>query len=1435
MRRSRRRWWRVLLLALLALGGVVALLPLALRTELVREQIRGQINLALGSLFTGELRVDRLGQVGLWGVEGVDARVFDASGRQVIRVQGLSARASLLGLAWQLLSGSSAPAIRIERAHVDHADVTLREDEEWGVSLAEAFFPRETDAPSSEPGMQPSVYIERAELAQVWAHGRAGGSPPLDVELRGVSASLQQVTGAGFQLELRQTDLVTRGLPLEIDPRGRLTGSIEVPDDDALPLRLEGTLAGRAAGSPLYLEATWRGDELAARLRMLAVPAAHLNRQVEGLTLDGDLALAVDVDGQLPELALDAEIDGSAGHVRVAGYAFLSGELEAGLELVASRIDVSRIARGAPPSELDLRGGLLLLERDAGRLSVAQRVEWERGSVAGEAVPPGWVNGQLAWDERAGARADGGLCVEEPGAFVTGDYRLDLPTRGARQLEISLASELRDPERLSRLGVQARGELTGRAKLNLDTERLSARLELSRGELEAGVLRARRLELVADASGSLDQPRVHAEGRSDVLSGSARAELDYSPERERLHVSVAEVDLLGLASSLGLKLPFEQATGAADLELQREGRNVGYRLSGDASADLGKVGSLQVSADRFELPRAPLRPERLAALRGALAMKGKLDLDELSPYYLARTDLPLERVGGRLRFELSAKQLASEPGGLELAAAVDTNGFSLVERRAGPELRPTQDKPETTGDAAAQQPWALEGIDLRLSVRAHPTPGDVVGTLLLRDRGGTLAEVQMAADLAGLWPRSLTSWEALRQAPLEATLQVPSRRLASLPTLLQRSPMRGRVALDATLVGSLANPRIDVAAQGQGLRSAGSKLPLDAQAKLHYTRDAGLFAATAQRTNGGVQVLDASVDWRGDLLRLPELASGQPVLNGSAKAKLTGFPLDVVPALAERQLLGQLNGELYLKDWGKDATLDARLATSQLKIGSLGMDRLELTAHSDAERLRAELVLASGGGTANASLEASMRWGSRALPELQKRGVAKLSARDFQLESLSPLIAAHVSELAGVLDGDSEVAVSPEATTVKGQLKLERGVVQLPAIGQRFSDIKARVVVSNNQFELTSLEARGITGRVSVTGNATLDGFALRSARAHAHVAERERLPVTLEGAAIGDAWGDVNWTFASPPEGEQQMLVDVQRLHLETPEASSQSLQSLDAPEDIRVGVRRADGKFVALPVQPLDPGASDGSEPAPPRPLRIRVKLGNVTVEKGRTAKVEIRGELTALVAAKTELVGRLELRGGKLDVQGKTFEIERGVITFDGQDPGNPTITATARWDAPEYTVYAEYVGDVKSGRIKLRTEPPLTQDEIASLLLFGSPEGSAGGSDPNAAALAVSVAGDTATRGLNQALDDFTNLDVSTRIDTSTGSARPELVFQVSPRVAAKVTRAIGSPAAGESPDRTFLTLELRLRQAWSLSALLGDHGASALDLIWRRRY
>src|SRR5262249_37511605 len=165
-------------------------------------------------------------------------------------------------------------------------------------------------------------------------------------------------------------------------------------------------------------------------------------------------------------------------------------------------------------------------------------------------------------------------------------------------------------------------------------------------------------------------------------------------------------------------------------------------------------------------------------------------------------------------------------------------------------------------------------------------------------------------------------------------------------------------------------------------------------------------------------------------------------------------------------------------------------------VGHIAIQQLDASAHTRAGKLLVELALRSGAGNTSASLETDMRWGNRPGPELERRGVARLSARGFQLETLSPLLGDDVSELAGVLDAETQLRGTPADTQLSGQARLAHGVVQLPQIGQRFSEIEARVAVRDNRFTLERLEARGLTGRVTVVGAAQLDGFALRAADA---------------------------------------------------------------------------------------------------------------------------------------------------------------------------------------------------------------------------------------------------------------------------------------------------------------------------------------------------
>lgn len=1430
--RKPHRWWRWPLYLLLALGVLVALLFVALRTSFAREQVRTQVNGVLAELFQGKLVIDRIGGVGLWGASGIDARVFDPQGKQVIRAQGLSARLSVPHLVWQFVTNGDRPELYLATVHVDHADVALREDEELGVTLAGTFLPRDTTEPETPtpPGDGVRLHIGSLTFGSVWAHGRASGSPDLDAELHHLQASLSQSPVDGFTLDLEKVQLISRGLPTGADPRGEVTGLIQAPADENAPLRLEVTLDGSAAGSPLALDASWVGDDVHALVYATRLPSSFINRQVPSLALDGDVTLLADVDGPLPQLDFAVDVDSTTAHVTAAGYAVVAQGMEVGATVQAQRVNAARAVPDAPDTDISLQATALLMEERDGQFAGAYRVDVEPGRVQAEFTPALWLTGRAQLEEDGSVATRGKLGAQESGIDLLGSYRVALPHGQDGRIAAELEARLDEPARLKQFGLRTSGTAAVSGELKPESGAISGKASVSLSRVEQGKIQARNLELRADASGTLSAPRAHAAVTLDALSGRAHADLNYGPQGEELELFLADIDLLRLSSMLELELPIEQGTVGLDAKVVRKAPSRVYSLDATGGADFGQLGRVDLVAKQLELPQSAPNMASLGTLKGELSAKGKLDLKQVAPL-LAKKGVPLERVGGRLRFEVAAKHLPDDPQGLELSAMVDTNALAIVQERRTPQ------EIKTTSDATASAPLALEGIDLHLAARTWPKSGEAVATVILRDQGGTLLDAQTELQLAALWPDGLADTNALMRAPLKATLSVPERRLQGLPPLIRPGAMRGRIALDASLEGSVADPRVKAHVALASLRAMGSKAPVDVGADVTYAPSGGDARVDAKMTRTGQAVATVETKWQGDVRNAAELTSGTTGISGSATVALREFPLDVVPMVVDRQVNGRISGDIKLADWGKNADVEAKLTSSSLVVGQIAISDVQAVARTDPNKVVAEVALKVGSGNAKATLDAGMHWGNRPVPELEHRGTARLETHAFNLETLSPLLSGVVSEIGGVLDAETEIAVTPDSTRLSGSAKLEHGVVQLPALGQRFSDMSARLAVANDQFKLEHLEARGTTGRVTATGSAQLDGFELRGARAELRIAEREAIPLTLEGAAIGDAWGNVKVAMALPPKGERKIDVEVPEFHLITPESGGGSLQSLDANDEIRVGARRADGKFVALPVQPLEPGESEATGGAPPVPLRINIKLGNnITVERGRMAKVQLTGQLAVVVAGETDINGRIEVRGGKLDVQGKTFEIERGVVTFDGPDPANPTITATARWDAPGYTVYADYLGDVKTGRIKLHSEPPLTDSEIATLLLFGSPDGSVGGSGSSSnEALAVSAVGDTAAQGLNRALDKFTSLDVSARIDTTTGSARPELVFQVSPRVAAKVTRAIGAPAFGESPDRTFLTLELRLKRAWALSALFGDKGASALDLIWRKRY
>lgn len=854
-----------------------------------------------------------------------------------------------------------------------------------------------------------------------------------------------------------------------------------------------------------------------------------------------------------------------------------------------------------------------------------------------------------------------------------------------------------------------------------------------------------------------------------------------------------------------------------DATVTFQGKLQDHAVDGSLEAELDRGATASISLEKVSVGRLTLDYELLRSLSGKVRVQGQLDLSELRELFA------LERGQGTVYVEATLAREQPGDGLPDLEAHVITRGLGFLTQR------PVASEILTASAARAAEPFELEGIDIDTRVSLDSKNAKLRASAHSFDEKGDFLRLEGEAALPNDLRAALDP--ELERLPLKVRARLPERSLSELPSFVPATHLQGSAFFDVTLEGSGAEPALHVNARFRGLRpqrSLVSALSGNLTAKL--SREGGEVRFTARATNREVANLRAS--WEGDASKLLDPSLTESPVRGKARLELTGFPLDAVPQAADLDAKGTITGHIALDDYGTDAKISGKLEASPLAIAQARFERVHFDVNSRTDTLRLNAALRQTQGNLSATLEAKQRFGAQRVPELLAPFKLRFDAKNFRIAGLHAFLPGIVSELDGRLDAHVAGEFGEGQAQVAGSAKLRDGVFQEQTLGQRFQRIDADLKLEPERLKLVRLVARGSSGRLEGTGEMRFSGLTFESIEARLRIDPRHKIPLTFEGVGYGDASGEIDLRYRTAT-GDAPALLRVKASNVDVilPEFTAHAIQELTPAKDVSIGFHRHDGTFAPLPVQPLERDAT-GRE----TPLLVLIELADkVRVRQMNQLDVQLGGEIKLRLAEETEVTGQLQIKSGTLDIQGKLFSIERGVITFNGDDPSNPLVVALARWDAPsEYRVYAEYTGTASDGTLRLSSEPPLTQDQIVSLLMFGSPDGTTG-SSTSAASAALGVIGSTATKGINRVLSRFSKLDVDARIDTSSGESRPELVVQISPRVSARVTRALGEPGPGEPPDRTFATLDLRIAGRWSVATRVGDRGASSLDLVWRLRY
>ncbi|MFL5264936.1 MAG: translocation/assembly module TamB domain-containing protein [Anaeromyxobacteraceae bacterium] len=998
-----------------------------------------------------ELASFRLGTKG--GLELSGVRVVDPDGEVVLSADRVRVDLDLGRLRSKEVSGS---------VELVNPVVALKREDDGTLSIARAFAPthprpkRADETPFAWTVRVTRLTMRGAAVSYVDAAGKtAFAADHLDADGRGAYGP----RGARVELSLRGAMTAPEAAPLSIEAAGGLRGT-------QVRVRLLRASVGDTALDAVadFDRATWKGR---AALLALGVDASAVRDLAPRAPLAGDLAgtLYAESDGSAATAALALSPPGGQGGRAEAAAALRlpPGATALGFDVAAERLDLARVLRGAPGTELSLTARGHARGRDLASLEGALSLSLAPSRLRGGRVGRAEVRATADRGTVDVSRLEAAL----PGASVQGRGRFR--QGGAVEAHLTadgtdLAVLRRDLEALLDRKLPA---FSGKARVEADVRGTTAApladLRVASPSLTGPGFTAREVALKGSLAGPFSAPRAQLgggaarllAGRLDVRSAQVRGQLDG--RRAEVTVTGAVPDLgpepLTVAGVATLS-PDRHALAVSALTLSWPGDR--FELTGPATVDLRGP-----SVDRLALASGAQR----ILLEGGLAGAGKR-----------------RALDARARVE--AVDLALLPVRAMLPRKLGIGGkLSLDATAKGPAAAPQVSGRVELVDAAVAGVDRLAAVaDVQYDGKARRARVDLGGR---RDGGGTLeAKLDLPVSLA----------RAPRSAPLAVDVTLAGVPVADALALAHRE--------DLLLVGT--------ASAGLRIRGTVGRPELDATAALadgRY-RDLGPFAATVRFEDAGDEGrLVASADWHGtragdlearaplataDLLRAPaQTVKALATAPAHVLAEVPG--LDVATFAGRRGLPADLRGRLTAKaELGGTARAPRGTVTLALADGAfegyagVALD-LAATARENGLEVRARTGL---GGEEVATLEGSL---DAAVERLVQRGA-------LEAVPLQATIVVHGTDLrrAGMsvpLAGSVQGTIAAAGTLAAPRLTVDLAGRRLEVAGHPLGDATLTAEAQGRRMhgEVHVAVATGGTLDGTLDVHAPLDLAALRS------------------------------------------------------------------------------------------------------------------------------------------------------------------------------------------------------------------------------------------------------------------------------------------------------------------------------------------------------
>ncbi|CAI3933449.1 translocation/assembly module TamB domain-containing protein [Commensalibacter papalotli (ex Botero et al. 2024)] len=372
----------------------------------------------------------------------------------------------------------------------------------------------------------------------------------------------------------------------------------------------------------------------------------------------------------------------------------------------------------------------------------------------------------------------------------------------------------------------------------------------------------------------------------------------------------------------------------------------------------------------------------------------------------------------------------------------------------------------------------------------------------------------------------------------------------------------------------------------------------------------------------------------------------------------------------------------------------------------LNAQNMQLTTGSAASLPPAQLTaLANLNGT-TANLDTRLQVGQKVnaivngtVPLQPKGNIALRLNGDIDLAVANAIVGASGQQVKGLINIAMLVNGSMSSPAITGAIHLTKGSFRDYAQGVTLRDVQASILGQRDRIVLQSFSAKAGEGSMNADGQI---GIFQPGIPVNLHFGMNKAKPLVSDLlTAILD--GDINIKGMAKTRIDVGGTVKIKRADINIPHSMARSV----------------------VPLKVIRPGdkveTSQSSGTGPEIGLDLTIKSAGQILVRGFGLFTDMAGSLhIGGTANAPKISGGFEMQNGHIDMAGISLEFTRGIIGFKGSNVDHkidPSLDFEVKKSVEGNTVSLGITGYASSPKISLSSSPPLSQDRVLAMLLFG----------------------------------------------------------------------------------------------------------------------